>query len=277
MSVLLSKINHFVINNSHKILKTAQKSYRRLTRTPFIDKKDKKLIIHCCYHKIGTYWLARILRGISDEYGMTFQNCEQYELRKRTDIFLEDHSCLDFSKLPPYVGSHMIRDPRDVVISGYFYHLWTNEDWAHIHRKEYGNLSYQQYLNSLDQDEGILAEIKRSINNIREMAAWNYNNPNFIEIKYEDLITNEQAVFYQIFKKYGFNEEAIQTSLKIAEGFSFKNMAKRAVGEKKKKSHLRSGKPGEWKTLFNEKHKSYFKELTRDAIVKLGYEISNDW
>ena len=41
----------------------------------------------------------------------------------------------------------MIRDPRDCVVSGYFYHLWTNEAWAHQPQDLFNGLSYQQHLN----------------------------------------------------------------------------------------------------------------------------------
>ena len=32
----------------------------------------------------------------------------------------------------------MIRDPRDVIVSGYFYHQWTDEPWANEPRPELG-------------------------------------------------------------------------------------------------------------------------------------------
>ena len=246
-------------------------------KTPFADPNDKKLIVHCCYHKVASKWLTKILRNIAKEYNLSFQNCRQKELRKNTDIFVQNHSLVNFSKLPSYKGSHIIRDPRDVIISGYFYHLWTDEKWAHISKEEFGNKSYQEYLNSLKQEEGILAEIKRASKEIKEMVDWNYNNSNFIEIKYEDLIYQEEIIFAKIFQHYGFNKEAIELSLKIADKHSFKNVAKRKIGEVATKSHLRSGRPSQWKELFSEQHKKYFKSLLGDAVVKLGYEANNDW
>lgn len=165
-----------------------------------------------------------------------------------------------------------------MIISGYFYHLWTEEKWANYPREEFGGKSYQKYLNSLNQEEGILAEMKRAAStDIKDMVNWNYNNPNFLEIKYEDIIKDEQKVFYNLFKHYGFRKDAIQAALKIAEQYSFKNVAKRKVGQKQQKSHLRSGKPGEWRDFFTEKHKNSFKELLGDVVVKLGYEVNNNW
>jgi hypothetical protein len=45
-----------------------------------------------------------------------------------------------------------------------------------------------------------------------------------------------------------------------------------------KKSHtFRSGKTGGWKEYFTEEHKSLFKEMAGDLLVRLGYETTNDW
>ena len=170
-------------------------------RTPFVNVDgQKKLIVHCCYHKVGTVWFIRVLREISRYYGLNFQCCQQSYLKRDTDIFMEYMSCVELEHLPRYVGSHMVHDPRDIIISAYFYHLWTKEEWAHISRQSLDNLTYQQYLNSLSQEEGILAEMKgKSKEVIDEMSRWDYNNPNFIEFKYEDIIDNEREIFYKIF------------------------------------------------------------------------------
>src|SRR5262249_54221825 len=40
---------------------------------------------------------------------------------------------------------------------------------------------------------------------------------------------------------------------------------------------FRSGKTGEWKKYFKEKHKKIFKDVAGDLLVKLGYEKNNDW
>jgi sulfotransferase 6B1 len=40
---------------------------------------------------------------------------------------------------------------------------------------------------------------------------------------------------------------------------------------------FRSGKTGEWKKHFTEEHKSLFKEVAGDLLVKLGYERDGNW
>lgn len=254
------------------------KSNKTQTTSPFIDPNASALIVHCCHHKVATVWFLRILEAIANHYSLKFQRCKQDALQTDSDIFLQDHSEVDVSKLPAHRGSHIIRDPRDVIISGYFFHLWTPEKWVHKPNKKYNGMSYQQYLNSLDLEAGIIAEMERfAVKDFKGMIQWNYNLPEFMEIKYEDLIQNQQDIFTKIFTHYGFNREAIDVSLEIVEQFSFKNVSKRSVGDVKKQTHLRSGQPGEWKDIFSEQHKHKFKELFGDGLIALGYETDNDW
>lgn len=255
-----------------------ESSLKRRIRTPFTDPNNKTLIIHCCYHKVGTAWFIRVLKAIARHYGLNYQDCQQDHLRRDTDIFVEYMSRIDINKLPYYIGSHMVRDPRDMVVSAYFYHLWTKEVWAHIPRASLGGKSYQEYLCEFDQAQGLLVEMKGvSYEVIKEMYDWNYQNPNFIEIKYEDIIYNEEEYFYKIFKHYGFNQEAILKCQDIANRFSFKKKSKRELGQIKKNSHVRSGRPGQWRDFFDEEHKEQFKELFGDVLIKLGYESNDSW
>jgi len=106
---------------------------------------------------------------------------------------------------------------------------------------------------------------------------WDYTNKGFFEIKYETIMGNEEKIFRQLFRHYGFNHEAIERSVEIAKQFSFKNRTGRNTGEVNKKSHLRSGKLQQWKDEFNEDHTVQFKKLHGEDLVKLGYEKNLNW
>ena len=100
--------------------------------------------------------------------------------------------------------------------------------------------------------------------------------PSFFEIKYEDIMADEASIFRQLFMHYKFSPSAIDECLNIADSLSFKNYKKREE-KSKKKSHLRSGRTGEWRSLFGDPQKSLCKDLLGDALVKLGYETNHDW
>jgi hypothetical protein len=251
---------------------------RRASGGPFPRPSDRRLIVHCAHHRVGSTWFVRVLSAVADEYGLHFQNCIQADLRRSTDVFLQDHSLVDLPALPPHRGSHMIRDPRDVVVSRYFFHLWTTETWVHVPDPAYGGRTYQEYLNSLDQEAGILAEIDRFVDyGLAHMADWNYKNPNFLELRYETIIGAEEQAFRRLFTHYGFRPDAVERSLEIANRFSFERQTKRKVGEVQAKSHLRSGRPGEWRDVLSERHKARCKELFGQTLITLGYETGSDW
>ena len=172
----------------------------------------------------------------------------------------------------------MIRDPRDVVVSGFFYHLWTDEKWVHAPLPEFENKTYQEHLQSLSQDEGIVVEMRRfAEGDLQAMVAWDYSRPDFIELKYEDVIVDENSWFARMFRHYGFREDAVSRAVEIAGRFSFERKAKRPVGQVEEKSHLRAGRPGQWREVFSPDHVSLMKELAGPALIKLGYEVDENW
>jgi len=276
-------------DKSQQIKLRAMVELKRIYRKPFtcfgnpfvVNKKDAPVIIHCCYHKIGTVWFGRIFRDIAAEFGLSFgvgsnyQQISGFELDGKPDVFLDLGSHVKLDRLANYTGSHMIRDPRDMVVSGYFYHKWTDEPFPNLPLAKLGGMSYKEYLNSVDQDEGLLAEIKKDWFWIPHMVDWDYNNPRIFEIRYEDMIVDEQAVFRQMFTHYGLTEKAVDRCCQITERYSFGRLTK---GKKKRaKSHLRSGKSGEWQDYFNEEHKALFKEMYPNVVVNLGYAEDDDW
>jgi hypothetical protein len=241
--------------------------------SPFKLFKSRK-IIHFAHHKMGTVWFSRILSSIVLKYNLKFQklneNIEDFSMDY--DVIFVNHSNLFLDKKLTFKGSHMVRDLRDVVISGYFYHLKTNELWANMPRSDFNGLSYKSYLNSLDINNGLLAEIihlkKYTID--RKMDLWNYRDSRILELKYEDFIINQKDNFHKLFNHYGFNNEAVRFGMSIVEQNSLDRKSKND-------SHIRSGKVGEWKEYFNSEHKELFKRELGDLLIYMGYEKDLNW
>lgn len=257
---------------------------KRWTRRPFYDRLNpfegdtRPALVHCCYHKVGTVWFLRVLRDVAAHFGMrfgvgeTYEQIRDFEVNHSFDLFLDYGSHVHLDELGDYRGSHMIRDPRDMVVSGYFYHLWTSEAWAHFPRAEYRTMSYQQYLNSLSKEEGLIEEMREMAFWFNHMADWNYDDPNIYEIRYEEILQDEERIMGELFEHYGFTPDAVETSRRIAQRYTFKRMAGSGA-----RSHLRSGRTGEWQEHFDEVHRSTFKELFPGVLEKLGYERDAKW
>jgi hypothetical protein len=279
-----------------KNLSSAANSLLQFTKKTIIGIKDpyrpnqNHLIIHCSYHKVGTFWFAKVLRAVAREFDLDFSSLNQGDspqaLHPRS-ILLYQHSQVDLESLPAFRGSHLIRDPRDVVVSGYHYHLWTKERWANtpikflpkfkeiLPIKGIDDLTYQEYLNSLSREEGMRTEMLRATATvIKRMANWDYKNPYFLELKYEQVIQDERNAFLSLFRHYGFNDAAVTECVDIAMNYSItKTRNKRPNG----KSHIRSGASSQWVKEFSSSLKEEFKELNGDVLIKLGYEDNNNW
>jgi hypothetical protein len=251
---------------------------RRRVRNPFLRGLDTT-IVHVAHHRVGTVWFRNVLSLIARQFGLSFQRVTRESVLPDGEMVLYRHSrFFDRTRLESFRGSHLIRDPRDVVVSGYHYHLWTHEKFVHVPSPEYGGMTYQQYLRSLGPEDGIAAEIRRMAgSHLAEMGAWNYAQPEFLELKYEDVVVDEAAHFARMFRHYGFSEAAVERSVDLALGFSFQKKAGRSIGEVQEGSHLRSGKPAQWREVFTPDHKALFRELTGDLLERLGYDSGEDW
>ena len=243
-------------------------------QSPFLD--QPKLIFHGTYHKMGTVWLMRVLEKIATQWHLCVQKSNEHAdtLAPDTDIIFANHSHLDVRQLGNFVGSHMIRDPRDCIVSGYFYHLWTDESWVHTPQDRFDGLSYQQHLKQLNQHDGLVEEIKLFTQYVTTygLRDWSYTDERIFEFKYEDLLANEQKVFTKLFRHYGFSEQAIRKSVKLAEQCSFKKVSGRSIGQANSKSHLRSGQPGQWKEVLAENHLRLIEDSFGDLIRQMGYQ-----
>jgi sulfotransferase 6B1 len=94
---------------------------------------------------------------------------------------------------------------------------------------------------------------------------------NVMCIRFEDLINNRDATLNAML------DEVEKTGYKIP-ALREKALSVLVEAIQPKKSHtFRSGKTGSWKQYFTDEHKSLFKEVAGDLLVRLGYEGNNDW
>ena len=111
--------------------------YRRKSLNIILHRKSNQgnstPILLFCYHKVGTVLLSKVFREISDTNNWKFQSLlgNQTELPGNSDVILIGHSLIDLNDLrTPFIGIHFVRDPRDIIVSGYLYHCRTTEKWC---------------------------------------------------------------------------------------------------------------------------------------------------
>jgi hypothetical protein len=234
---------------------------------------DHKILVGT-HHKTGTVWMRKVFKKVANNSDLKFFSGLQDNLPEQYDIFCQDHSRFTLESFSSYRGMHLIRDPRDIIVSGCFYHQKSEEKWLHSKKKRFSGLTYQEKLNSYESlDDKILFEMDNFGQNvIGDMKAWNYDNNSFIEVKYEKLIIDyDLELFRKIFTFLGFSEQSIPQLLNIAhENSLFSGNIKQSV-------HVRSGKSSQWVKYFKPHHKKRFIELYGDVLIYLGYEQNHDW
>lgn len=258
------------------------------------------------YHKVGTKLLAKIFKEICWDSGWSFTNLAGTVERipSDLDVAILLHSQIDLTSIQkPFKGIHLRRDPRDVLVSGYLYHQRTDEEWctnsnfqisgeikypqvpfSQEHRTEdwkqsylenLGGLSYQENLKKLNQNEGLLFELERYADwTISRMASWDYDNPNILEIKFEDMMQNMQSVSREILDFSGLTDSQIQLGMSVADR---EDISKKTDEEIKRHKHISSKNTTKWKQYFDEDLKEAFLEKFGDVLIQLGYEKDNNW
>ncbi len=197
--------------------------------------------------------------------------------RKKPVITFVNNSNYDklFSQLKgEYKGFHIVRDPRDTIISGYFSHLNSHPvegPWA----KRY-LIKHREWLKSVSKDEGIHDEIQRGYA-LNLMNKWYYDDPDILEIKFESLTKEPFEMFSKIFNHIDIDIDKNHLA-SILDEFSFKNLSGgRKKGQEDVNSHFRKGVPGDWKNHFTQEHIDLFKQKWGDLIIRLGYEKDITW
>jgi hypothetical protein len=293
------------------------------------------------HHKCASQYIKTILRqssiligwsvkvdGIASQLPMDYHLREPFLSRIRTKQEILAHGAYDLICLENadtdalaiieahrnYRGFHVIRDPRDIVVSGYFSHRYSHPVSEH---ESPWLWTYREHLNSLpDQESGLLAEIEFCSTYFARLRNWTYENPNILEVRYETLISDPLATFAQVYRFLGVSilpftplrlvqaggnltlcalqkfirrssdrplmlksetlpEQALRWMLQ-RHSFERKSGG-RNRGAEDIKHHYRKGVAGDWHNYFTPKVKDAFKQRYPDLLTKLNYETNESW
>jgi hypothetical protein len=248
---------------------------------------------HCAviatHHKTGTVWMRKVFRAIASLTGTPFFNMNAIKSQDLHDIMapailLNDHS--NFRNAAWIIGDdrfrimHVIRDPRDVVVSAMHYHCTAPEEWLHRKRPMFKGLTYQEKINSLPDDRArYLFEMQHTAGRvIKDMRNWDYNASNSIECRYETLMADiEMVAFSRALTYLGFDDSELDGCRgQIWEHSLFGSLLeKRQDGAPS--THIRSGEVRQWPDIFDGNLGQSFLDRFGDVLIELGYENDHSW
>ncbi len=261
----------------------------------YIARKDYGMgndvnLIHCSYHKCLTVYYGRVL-GILCNW-ITPWRGRYHHFNSKVDEFyhsvggyrlvsINNHK-LDFTRLGNFRISRFVRDPRDLVVSGYFYHKkgverWCNivapneEDWNIVN----GNIpvgmgindSFSSYLQKLPQDDGLIAEIEFRKYHFQSMMEWPTQDPRIRIFRYEDILGNEEQTFRKLFEFYDYSPKEQSIGMFLADRFSAKR-------RRSNFRHIRNPAANQWREYFTPRVKNYFDSSYENLLLPLGYPLA---
>lgn len=241
--------------------------------------------IYVSHHKCATQYTIRVLQGVCDLKKMPTLRCDWKapvdpgRLKLSKFLFVQDHSSeiLDLSSIPGR-GFHVIRDPRDMIVSMYFSH---RDSHAAKDKRKAEILEERALLPQMSEIEGLVYLMEHSTfwkRIISEIGGWNYDNPNFYETRYELLTTQPFEEFTKIFSFLDIEISPEQLQQVLNEN-SF-DVLKKEFSENRpeaKNNHYRKGQAGDWQNHLVGEAKEAFKQHYGDLVVRLGYAKDTNW
>jgi hypothetical protein len=240
------------------------------------------IVVVTTHHKTGTVWANQIFKRIGAALDIPVAISRRDQ--GATPLVAPVIVCTsEYSFESSYPGAslsrddvrimHMIRDPRDVCISGMHYHLRSKEKRLHVKKARYGHRTYQTALRGFRTTRRRLHfEIEFSLaKNLENMLQWDYTRPNAYEVKYEDLIVDYDG---ELFRKIVTRLELPQPELCLQ---AFQDASLFGGKVEGQKVHVRSGKPAQWLSVFDQRLARKFLKTFGPALITLGYEKDDSW
>lgn len=256
------------------------------------------------YHKTGTSLFLFIMTKLCERLGLRLANHYGMvdHLDGEPDVVLLPHSLLRAAPDHPYRAIRLVRDPRDIWVSGYLYHrrceeLWcVNTDlaptppigwpkvdysvqhWPEAWKRRYlerlGRKSYQRNLLDRSLADGLDFELEGYTGcTLTAMRAWKQNHTEAMDVALEDVMANFDNVMLRIFSHFEFTADQCAAALEVARSEDIRRMDDEAI---RRRPHIHSRQISKWRDVLSPAQIARFNRHHGDLIQALGYASDTD-
>jgi hypothetical protein len=165
----------------------------------------------------------------------------------------------------PHRTIYIFRDPRDIVVSGYFSGLESH--------REYGDVAERRaLLRGMSTSDGLLWALDYGEQHVQNMASWvDVSDPNVMTWRLEDISADPAAAVPAILEHCGVelseSELAAVLDETSREALQRKDLAHRKPGQE---SHYRTKRLG-FRDLFGPEHYAAVERVVPGLVERLGY------
>lgn len=250
------------------------------------------------HHKGGTVWMNTTFRRIGRACGFPFvhlntgepawtirEDKREYMLDEmhavesggdRPGIFVDYHSTTpDLSGIERARGFHLVRDPRDMLLSAVRYHLTSDEPWLDEPRREWGGRSFRERLGGYTGlRDRVAFELDTHMGEeITRMAAFSDRADHgsvFVTMKYEELMCDgEMTRFHGLCVFLGMRGmDLVHAQREFWRSSLFGEM-RPAQGHR----HILDGGLAQWRQQCDDPTLSLMMERLGGTIGRLGYAL----
>jgi hypothetical protein len=246
-------------------------------------------LIHCSVHKCLTVYYKRVLHAVLNlclpwSRGYRHYNShldDFYAGFRGQRVASVNNRALDLERLGRARISRFVRDPRDLVVSGYFYHRRGAEAWTTLEAPTEADWYFANgcvpeglrasgkslagYLRSISEEDGLLTELEFRRYHFESMAAWPERHPDVVTYRYEEVVGDEARVFGEIFDFYGLSRVERSLGSWFVRRYSIRRM--------QADSHVRDPASGQWRKHFTPRVREAFDARHAGLVERLGYPV----
>lgn len=265
------------------------------------------------HHKCATMYYLSIVGRICSELGVHYRvaydpggfSSANRSIQTRGGRSLVAYldarwSCVDALVFDRAV--HVIRDPRDILVSAYFSHMHSHQadTWPELQE-------HRLRLKNVRQEEGLLLELEFNRHVFESLESWNFERPEILELRFENMIADPYTFWVEVANhlgilepsKFGLRKNIVYASRGLNNlaakrykwwpvfaidgipaqrllGMAFENRFEaktqgRKPGQVDAKSHYRSGRAGGWKEVLSQEHLQEMNRMYPMLLENTGY------